>query len=356
MKKLLFISSLLPLLTYAASQPVPALTNINCAANYGEKGIYLVQTNEKSSQLAIVQQGKVVNLKSFDAAVYECYLDQEQPVGYLGFTGQPLHVLQGHQISHALPAGAFTIELHPDANIVKYWRQHPELEDSLIVTFENLQTGALIAEHVLAGRDLNHKGFEFAADGQSMLMVNMDGSRGHRVLDPKTLNWKEHITYKGKNATATQYLGNHILTNFSGTVQLYQGDNLLWSYQHPEISSEELQVSANQKLLLLGKSSGSTFAILNTAGEALLTVTERLPLPDSENYQLLQLLDDGFVMKHTDDQHYRVYNLEQQVLRTFKLDSADTLLPPPSIHQDFYRLSPTKTPTGLRRQTLTLLQ
>jgi len=56
-------------------------------------------------------------------------------------------------------------------------------------------------------------------------------------------------------------------------------------------------------------------------------VTERLPLPDSEHYQLLQLLDDGFVMKHTDDQHYRVYKLEQQVLRTFKLYPADPIAP-----------------------------
>lgn len=109
-------------------------------------------------------------------------------------------------------------------------------------------------------------------------------------------------------------------------------------------------------MLLLGKSSGNTFAILTTAGEALLTVTERLPLPDSEHYQLLQLLDDGFVMKHTDEQHYRVYNLEQQVLRTFKLDSADTLLPPPSVHQDFYRLSPGPKPNEMNRQTLSLLQ
>lgn len=356
MKKLLFISSLLPLFSYAVSQPLPALTNINCSANYGEKGVYLVQSNEKSSQLAIVQQGKVVTTLPLEAPINDCYLKPQQPIGYLGLTGQPLRILQGLQISHALPAGAFVIELHPDANIVKYWRQHPELENSLIVTFENLQTGALIAEHVLPAKDLNHQGFEFAADGQSMLMVNMDGSRGLRVLDPKTLNWKERIAYKGKNATATQYLGNNILTNFSGTVQLYQGDNLLWSYQHPEISSEELQVSANQKLLLLGKSSGSTFAILNTSGEALLAVTERLPLPDSENYQLLQLLDDGFVMKHTDEQHYRVYNLEQQVLRTFKLAPADTLLPPPSVNQDFYRLSPGPKPNGIYRQTLTLLQ
>lgn len=42
MKKLLFISSLLPLLSYAASQPLPAITDIDCAENYGEKGVYLV--------------------------------------------------------------------------------------------------------------------------------------------------------------------------------------------------------------------------------------------------------------------------------------------------------------------------
>jgi len=356
MKKLLIISSLLPLFSFAASQPLPAITDIQCAENYGEKGVYLVQTNEKSSQLTIVQQGKVASTHPFAIAISSCHLvDPQSPAGFMNTTDKQPYLLQGLN-SRALPSGAFAIDLQPHANIVKYWRQHPELEDSLIVTFENLQTGALIAEHILPARDLNHQGFEFAADGQSMLIVNMDGSRGLRVLEPKTLNWKESIEYKGKNATTTKYIGNHILTNFSGTVQLYQGDNLLWSYQHPEISGEELQVSRNQKLLLLGNGGGNTFAILNTAGEALLEVTFRQTLPDSEHYRLLQLLDDGFVMKHTDEQHYRVYNLEQQVLRTFKLDSADTLLPPPSIHQDFYRLSPTKTPTGLRRQTLTLLQ
>lgn len=355
MKKLMMISSLLPLFSYAASQPLPAVTDINCAQNYGDQGVYLVQSGDKTHQLAIVQQGKVVTTQPLNAAVHDCYLEPQQPIGYLGLTSQPLRMLQGLQISHALPAGAFAIQLHPDANIAKYWRQHPELEDNLIVTFENLQTGALIAEHVLPARDLNHQGFEFAADGQSMLMVNMDGSRGLRVLDPKTLKRKENIEYENKTATTTRYLGNNILTNFSGTVQLYQAENLLWSYQHPDISGEQLQVSRNQKLLLLGNDPGTTFAILNTAGEALLEVTFRLPLPDSEDYRLLQLLDDGFVMQHTDGQHYRVYNLEQQVLRTFKLDSGDTLLAPPATGQDFYRLSTTQTPAGQRRQSLTLL-
>jgi hypothetical protein len=356
MKKLLIISSLLPLFSFAASQPLPAITDIKCAANYGDKGVYLVQSNEKTSQLAIVQQGKIVNSQQFDAAAYTCSLHPEHPVGYIGITGQPQRLLQNFNYSYAFPTDATAINLDPDANMAEYWLPITDDAENFNVTITELSTGKIIAQHTIPKDSLNHKYLDFSADGKNMLLLNMDGSRGLRVLEPKTLNWKERIEYKGKNATTTKYIGNHILTNFSGTVQLYQGDNLLWSYQHPEISGEELQVSRNQKLLLLGNGGGNTFAILNTAGEALLEVTFRQTLPDSEHYRLLQLLDDGFVMKHTDDQHYRVYNLEQQVLRTFKLDSADTLLPPPSVHQDFYRLSPTKTPTGLRRQTLTLLQ
>jgi hypothetical protein len=272
-------------------------------------------------------------------------------------------LLQGLN-SRALPSGAFAIDLQPHANIVKYWRQHPELEDNLIVTFENLQTGALVAEHLLSKEYLRHQRFEFNADGKTMTMLNMDGDGSLLHQDVKTLKNLFQIEFEDKIATSTRFLGDQLLTNFSGTVQLYQGQKLLWSYQHPDIAGKALAllVSPNQQLLLLGHDTSSSiyqapaFAILNRAGEALLTVTERLPLPDSKHYRLLQLLDDGFVMQHTDGEHYRVYNLEQQVLRTFKLDRADTLLPPPSVSQDFYRLSPTETPTGLRRQTLTLLQ
>jgi hypothetical protein len=363
MKKLIIISSLLPLFSFATSQPIPALTDIWCAQNKGEQGVYMVQSGNNTHQIAMVKRGQVVKSQPLDAAVYKCSLHPEQPIGYLGTNGKPLRVLQEFHLGNALPEEAFAFNFQPNANIVKYWRQHPELEDSLIVTFENLQTGALVAEHILSKEYLRHQRFEFNADGKTMIMLNMDGDGSLLHQDVKTLKNLFEVEFEDKIATSTRFLGAQLLTNFSGTVQLYQGQKLLWSYQHPDIVGKALalQVSPNQKLILLGHDTSSSiyqipaFAILDRAGEALLTVTERLPLPDSENYQLLQLLDDGFVMKHTDDQHYRVYNLEQQVLRTFKLDRADTLLPPPSVHQDFYRLSPTKTPTGLRRHTLTLL-
>jgi hypothetical protein len=161
MKKLLMLSSLLPLLSYAANKPLPALTDIWCAQNKGEQGVYVVQSGNKTHQIAMVKRGQVIKAQPLDAAVNRCYLHPEQPIGYLGTNGKPLRVLQGFNLGNALPEEAFAINFQPNANIVKYWRQHPEQEDSLIVTFENLQTGALIAEHVLAGRDLNHKGFEF---------------------------------------------------------------------------------------------------------------------------------------------------------------------------------------------------
>jgi hypothetical protein len=367
MKKLLIISSLLPLLSYAASQPIPALTDIWCAQNKGEQGVHVVQSGNNTHQIALVKRGQVVKSQPLNEAVYKCYLHPEQPIGYLGTTGKPLRVLQEFHLGNALPEEAFAINFQPNANIVKYWRQHPEQEDSLIVSFKHLQTGALVAEHALPKEELRDTLFEFSSDGKTMIKVNIPGNSILWHQDVKTLKQLYQIEFEDKVATSTRFLGEQLLTNFSGNVQLYQGQKLLWSYQHPDIVAKELvlQVSPNQKLLSIGNNNATSyfeataFAILNTQGEALLTVTGRLALPDSEGYRLFQVLDDGFVLKRTDEQdqqHYRVYNLEQQVLRTFKLDRVDTLLPPPSIHQDFYRLSPGPKPNGMYRQTLTLLQ
>lgn len=367
MKKLLMLSSLLPLLSYAASQPLPALTNIWCAQNKGEQGVYVVQSGDNTHQIAMVKRGKVVRSQPLEAPVHECYLHPEQPIGYLGTYGKPLRMLQGFNLGNALPEGAFAFDFKPNANIVTYWRHHPEQEDSLIISFENLQTGALVAEHVLPSDEFDYTRFEFTPDSKTMINV---GVYGHSVLkhqDVKTLKQLYQIEFEDKVATSTRFLGEQLLTNFSGNVQLYQGQKLLWSYQHPDIVAKELvlQVSPNQKLLSIGNNNATSdfeataFAILNTQGEALLTVTGRLALPDSEGYRLFQVLDDGFVLKRTDErdqQHYRVYNLEQQVLRTFKLAPSDTLLAPPGVSQDFYRLSRTdNTETGMKRQILTLL-
>lgn len=353
MKKILLITCLLPLFAYSAEPQT--YEDIKCVKNYGDKGTYLIKNTPKASELIIYKNGKAITKKKFDFQLSEsCYFHPAKPLTILKTTDNSNYLLNEKVISN-LPKEGLAFNLQAKSNILEYWLSIPNDSDNLIVSINSLKTGKKIAEHILPYSGLSHTTAYFSEDGKKVVFVNMDGSKGIQVMNTKNLKFEEDITYGDQIARSTQFIENDLLTNFSGTVQLYRGSKMLWTYEHATISEGELKVANDENHIVLKDEEGKIFTILNRNGESVLEVSSKYPLANSPDFRFLELLNDGFVMQDYDN-NYHVYNFQSELVRTIHIDANAQLIIPPATTEDFYSLQQSNSNDGKFLSRLAFVQ
>lgn len=356
MKKLILMTCLFPLLSYAKNIPIMNAADIQCLQNYGPKGLYVIHNKSKTSEITIYQQRKISSHKKLNFIVDAgCDLNHEKPLGWIKNSNNEFQLFQ-EQTLRPLPKGSFAVTTHSDSNLIRYYRKKDTNSDEqLLASFEDIKTGNLIAQHTFNRDDLHHQYFNFSADGKKFVLLNMDGDGSLLITDLKSLKNISNISYGSKIATSTQFIDDDLLANFSGTVQTYKDSKLLWSFEHPTITGGDLFVAINQKHIALTDSDGKIFTILNRNGELILDVSSKDPLPNSTDFKFVKLLNDGFVMQDYDN-NYRIYNFQSELIRAFQIGANAQLIIPPATNQDFYSLQLSNSNDGKTLSTLAFVQ
>lgn len=343
MKYFVFLALFLP---YFALSKTTALLpgQLRCAQNYGKAGFYVISSADGKSQLFIYENGTLKTTKTFDFEVSYCYRDQRAPVATVGDTNQRYHLIKGLK-SKKLPEGAFAVGTQPDANRVNFWIEKQHDPEHLEVFFTEYDSGAVIAKHNMLKSALNHQSFEFSSDGNRFALVNMDGASAITVFDAKSLEVLNTLDLDNKMASTAFFIGNNLLINFEGTVQLYQQQSLVWSYHNPDIQIDTIERSHDDSLLLLTNSVRVEFAVIDKDGREVINS----PLKNLDqlkygyelvqSYQVDRLMNDGYALRSEDGTKVRIFNFNQEQVKTFSSTSGSQIFYPTKTSEVIYELS-----------------
>lgn len=351
MKYLLFLALLLPYAALSKTTSLP-LGQFRCAQNYGSDGFYVLSSADGKSQLFVYEHGTLKTTKTFDFEVVLCYPHQQIPIATIADTNRLYHLLKEGN-SRAFPEGAFAIEVHPEANRANFWIAKPQDPEYLDVYFAELDSGAVVEKHNLPASALNHHSFVFSADGNRFALITMDGSRGTAVLDTKSLAIMNSYDLDNKMVSTAFFIGNNLLINFEGTVQLYQQQSLVWSYANPEIEISTIERSNDDSVLLLTNNVRVEFAVIDTDGREIInsSLKNRDQLKYGyeleQSYQIDRLMNDGFAIRSEDGTKVRIFNFNQEPLKTLNTTPGSKIFYPAKTSELIYELSKTNGKTTL---------